>query len=104
MFVVVYIAVYFIEPPFGAGFGYHVIFASLVPMPKAAVDKNYGFVFGEYDIGLTGHIFYMQAVAETVFMQKLAHQHFGLGILTPNARHVIAARFLTVYICHGTKK
>jgi hypothetical protein len=36
-------------------------------------------------------------------MQKLTHQHFRLGILTPNARHIITARFLIVYIGHSVK-
>jgi hypothetical protein len=45
----------------------------------------------------------MQAVAETVFMQKPAHQHFGLRILAPDARHVVAAGCLGVHICHKAK-
>jgi len=34
-------------------------------------------------------------------MQKLPHQHFGPGILTPNPRHIITAGFLAVYVGHN---
>jgi hypothetical protein len=45
----------------------------------------------------------MQPVPETIFMQKLTHQHFRLSILTFNPRHIIAAGFLAVHICHNAK-
>jgi hypothetical protein len=32
-----------------------------------------------------------------------AHQHFGFGILTPDARHVVAAGCFGVYIGHKAK-
>ena len=33
-------------------------------------------------------------------MQKLPYKHFGFSILTFNPRHIIAANFFAVYICH----
>ena len=39
------IAVYFIQPPFSSCFGYYIIFTVFMSMPKAAVYKNYRFVF-----------------------------------------------------------
>jgi len=45
----------------------------------------------------------MQPVPEPVFMQEPAHQHFGLGILAPYARHIVAAGFFGVYIGHSVK-
>ncbi len=74
-----------------------------MPMPKTPVYKYYRFVFRQHDIRFAGQRFYMQPVAETVFMQKPAHQHFGLGILTTYARHVVAPRFFGMYIGHCVK-
>jgi hypothetical protein len=45
----------------------------------------------------------MQPVPEPVFMQKMTHQHFGFGILAPDARHVVTAGFFGVYIGHDAK-
>ena len=36
-------------------------------------------------------------------MQELPHQQLGFGILAPDARHVITARFFGMYIGHRTK-
>ncbi|GAA3971541.1 hypothetical protein GCM10022210_21170 [Mucilaginibacter dorajii] len=49
------------------------------------------------------HILNVQAVAETVFVQKLTHQKFGLGILSLNPGHVVASGFFGVYIGHSVK-
>jgi len=65
--------------------------------------KNYGFIFWQYYIRLPRQPLYMKPVPEPVFMQKLAHQHFGFGILAPDARHVVAAGFFAMYIGHNAK-
>ena len=67
------------------------------------MNKYYGLVFRQHDVGFAGKVFYMQPVAETVFMQKAAHQHFGFGVLTSDARHVVAPGFFGMYICHNSK-
>ncbi len=33
-------------------------------------------------------------------MQKLAHQHFGRGVLAPDAGHIVTAGLFAVYIGH----
>lgn len=35
--------------------------------------------------------------------QYLPHQQLGLGVLCPDAAHVVAARLFVVYIGHGIK-
>jgi hypothetical protein len=72
-------------------------------MPEAAMNKNNRFVFWQYYIRFARHILYMQPVPVPVCMQKPPHQHFRLGILALNAAHIIAPRFLRMYICHQTK-
>ena len=49
--IVGHVAVYFGSPPKGAGFGYYKVFAVAVPVPKAAVNKYGGVVFGQNNIG-----------------------------------------------------
>jgi hypothetical protein len=46
----------FRKPPITPVCGRCAIFASFVPMPKAAVNENHGLVFGEHYIGLAGKI------------------------------------------------
>jgi len=91
------------QPPFCTGFGHNKIFASLMPMPKATVYKDHGFVFGQHNVGFAGQVFHMQPVTKTVFMQKLPHQHFGFGILAPYAAHIVAAGFFAVHVGHFVK-
>ena len=67
-----------------------------MPVPETAMYKNNGFVFGQYDVRFSRHVFYVQPVPEPAFMQKPAHQHFLFGILAADARHVEAAGCLGV--------
>jgi len=83
--------VYFIEPPFGAGFGHDKISAVFMAMPETAIYKYYGFVFGEYYIGFAGEVFNMEAVSETLRMEETAHEHFRLCVFAFDAAHVVAA-------------
>jgi len=74
-----------------------------MPMPKTSMYEYHSLVFRQHDIGFAGKVFYMQPVAETVFMQKAAYQHFGLGVLTSDARHVVAPGLFGMYIRHNSK-
>ncbi|HVW16052.1 MAG TPA: hypothetical protein VHB54_19640 [Mucilaginibacter sp.] len=72
-------------------------------MPETPMYKYHGFIFGQYNVRFAGQVFHMQPVAETIFVQKLAHQYFRLGILTPYPRHIVAAGFLAVHVGHVVK-
>ncbi len=65
--------------------------------------KNYGFVFGQYNIRLACQILHMQPVPKPIFMQKPPHQQLRLGILAAYPGHVIAPRFFGMHIGHKTK-
>jgi hypothetical protein len=95
---------YFCLPKGGAGFGHYKIPAAGVAMPKAAMNKEDGFVTGEYNIGAAGQAFYIQAVAVALGMQPAAHQHFGPGIPAFDGLHIAAAGSGIVYIGHGLLK
>ncbi len=55
--VVVYVAIYFIEPPVGAGLGDHKVGAAFVSVPEAAVYEDDGVVAGRTISGLPGRFF-----------------------------------------------
>ena len=69
-------------------------------MPEAAVNKDHGFVFGEYNVRFTWKRFYIQAVTKTIGKEKLTHQYLRLGILAFDTAHVEAASWTIVNIGH----
>ncbi len=44
-----------------------------------------------------------QPITKTLCMQKPPYQHFRLGIFSFYRRHVAAAGFLIVHVCHVAK-
>jgi hypothetical protein len=92
----------FAEPPFGACFGNHKIFAAFVSVPETTVNKNDGFVFGQNNVGFSGQVFYIQPVPESVGKQKPPHQYFRLCVFALNAAHVKGAGCFVVHIGHGS--
>ena len=72
-------------------------------MPEAAMNKNNRVVFAQYKVGFAGEFFMVQAVAETMCMQKLTHQHFRFCVLAFNAAHIVTAGCYAVYIGHAAK-
>jgi hypothetical protein len=100
-FAVAFLGVFdFVPPPFGAGFGYHKIFTAFVSVPETAVDKNYGFVFGQHNVGFSGKGFYIQPVPEPVGKQKPPYQHLRLCVFALNAAHVEGAGCFVVHVGH----
>lgn len=74
-----------------------------MPMPEAAMHKDDGFVFGEYDIGFAGEFFVVQAVAESVGMEEPPHQHLGLCVFPFDAAHIVGAGLRIVDVGHAQK-
>ena len=67
--------------------GQHGIPAPSMTMPEAAVYKYTGPQLGQYNVGPPRQIPAMQPVTVAVGVQKPAHKHFRLRVLSPNARH-----------------
>ena len=78
----------------------HKIFATFVTVPEAAVNKNNGFVFRQNNVGLARQVFYIHSVPETFAEKVFPHEKLGLGILSPDPRHVIAAGFFGMDVGH----
>ena len=62
-----------------------------MPVPEAPMDKNYRPVGGERDIGNTGQISPVEAVAEPGTVERLPDLNFMPGILRPDIGHHPAA-------------
>lgn len=75
-----------------------------MPMPKAAMNKNDGFVFGQNDIGFTRKGFIVQFVTETLGVEKPTDDQLWFSIGRPDPAHVIAAGFFIVYVRHTGKR
>lgn len=82
------ISSYFFYPELRVGFRYSVIFAPLMPMPKAAIDEDASAVFPHHDVGLARKAGMIQPIAVSMAPQPLAHNHFWPGVLTVNGGHV----------------
>lgn len=85
------VAIEFCQPPFTAVCGGCAVFATLVAMPEAAMNKNHGFVFRQNDIGTAGQFPVMQPEAIAHAVQERPDNHLRLGILTGDAAHVPAS-------------
>lgn len=72
---------------FRARLGKHRITAARMPVPKTAVYKYTAPQAGQYNVWLSGKVRSMKSKAESLGMQKPAHQHFGLRVLPPYGRH-----------------
>ena len=75
------------SPKFRARLGKHRITAARMPVPKTAVYKYTAPKAGQYNVWLSGKVRSMKSKAESLGMQKPAHQHFGLRVLPPYGRH-----------------
>lgn len=81
------IAFKFGSPKFRARFGKHRIAATRVPVPETAMYKYTAPQARQYNVWLSGKVRAMKSKAESLGMQKPAHQHLGLRVLPPYGRH-----------------
>ena len=87
-----------IKPPFSTGLRNYVIPASFMSMPEATMYEDNSFIFWEYNIRLSGKVFYMKAVPETLAVQKPPNQQFRFGILTTDPGHVVRPGFFRMNV------
>lgn len=89
--IIGHVAADFLLPELGPGFGDHEVAAALVAVPEAAVHEDHSPVPGQHEVGPAGQVLAMQAVTQPVSVQVLADEQLGLGVLAPDAGHVVAA-------------
>ena len=62
--------------------------------------ENNGFVFGQHQVGRARQSFVVKSIAKPVRVEELADGQFGFGVLTLNARHIVAALSGGMYVGH----
>jgi hypothetical protein len=77
------------------------ILAPLMPMPVTPVNEHHRAVSRKNEIRSTGQFFVMQSITQSLPMQKVSDQHFGLGILAANAGHHPRPDRRSNHVCHG---
>jgi hypothetical protein len=97
------VSVYFVKPPLGFGFGYNVIPAVFMSVPKTTINKNYSFILRQNDIRFARQFCIMQPEPKSLGEKKSTYLYFGLGVFAPDTAHVIASDLLTMRICHKAK-
>lgn len=97
------VAANFILPERCVCFGQDKVFAVLMSMPEATVDKNGCTVFFEDNVGRTGKFLYIETVSESFGEQEFAHKEFGLCILAPYSLHALAPLLGIHSVCHIVK-
>jgi len=91
LFVSQPVSLNFVEPELRSGLWNLEVFAPFMTVPETAVDEDNRLVLRENQIRLAGKVFGMKPVAEAPLVQGFTDQHFGFGILAPDARHHPAA-------------
>ena len=71
--VALFVAFYFLLPELAIALGHYKVFATLVAVPEAAVDKDDCLVFAQYYVGGAGQALDVYAVAVAMGMEVTAH-------------------------------
>jgi hypothetical protein len=100
--VALFVAFYFLFPEWGVALGHYKVLATLVAVPKAAVDEDGCLVFAQYYVGGAGQAFDIYAVAVAMGMEVTAHNQLGFGVLALDARHALVPLLFAHSVCHDT--
>ena len=100
--IALFVALYFLFPELGVALGHDKVAATFVSVPEAAVDEDDGAVFAQDNVGCTGQMLDVYAVAVAMCMQITAHNHLGLCVLALDARHALVPLFFCHPVCHDT--
>jgi len=76
-YIIGLIGIYFIYPPRSSCFGYNKIFAFIISMPEAAMNKDDGFAFREYYIRFAGQFFIVQFIPKPFACKNLRTSNSG---------------------------
>lgn len=60
---------------------------TIVPMPEASVNEDYGAIFRKYKVRLARQTFVVQQIAKASSMETSPDDHLRLGIPAANAGH-----------------
>ena len=100
--VALFVALYFLFPEWGVALRHYKVFATLVAVPKAAVDEDDCLVFAQYYVGGAGQALDIYAVAVAMGVQITSHNQLGFGVLALDARHALVPLLCGHSVCHDT--
>ena len=100
--IALFVALYFLFPEWGVALGHYKVLATLVAVPKAAVDEDDCLVFAQYYVGGAWQVLDVYAVAVAVGMQITSHNQLGFGALALDARHALVPLLCGHSVCHDT--
>ena len=95
------VALNFGLPEVGTGLGKDKVAAAFMTMPEAAVHEDDGAILAEHDVGGAGQAADVDAEAESLGKQELAHQDLGLGVTAADAGHALVPLFGCQLVCHA---
>ena len=75
LYVALFVAFYLQLPELAIALGHYKVFAALVAVPKASVDKDDCLVFAQYNVGGAGQALDVYAVAVAMGVQVTSHNH-----------------------------
>ena len=79
------------RPEIGVGFWHRIVSASLVAMPEAAVNEDYGPILGKDDVWRTRETFVIYPIAESQAPESVSQAQLRLGRSGVDGRHVAVA-------------
>ena len=90
----------FILPELGIRFRNHVILASLMSMPEAAIHQNTGAIFPQHNIRFSRQTWMIEPIPESPSPQELPDKNLRFGILASDCRHIMVALLYGHFIWH----
>ena len=90
----------FIHPEPGVRFRNHVILASLMSMPKAAIHQNAGTILPQHNIRFSRQPRMIEPIPESPTPQKFPDKNLRFSIPAPYCRHIIMALFYGQMVRH----
>lgn len=89
LLVAFFVTVDFLCPKIHVGLWHAEIFANLVPMPKASVDKDAGAVLAKHKVRMTRQPRIVQPITKALFPQVFAHKNLWLRVRRANRDHIM---------------
>ena len=87
--VALFVAVDFLLPEVGVCLGHLEVWAVVVSMPEATVDKDDCAVFAQHDVGMSGQTWVVQPEPVTTSEEKSSYCQFRFCVLAAYGSHVV---------------
>ena len=89
-----------LHPEPGVRFRHHIILASLMSMPEAAIHQNAGTILPQHNIRFSRQPWMIEPIPESSSPQELPDKNLWFSILASDCRHVVVALFYGQTVRH----